>query len=66
VGFKESNIIRFVGKGSELCWKKTLWQDCGRTGKGGVVKAFVRVYSSVGHVPMMARGCVKLRVWFAE
>jgi hypothetical protein len=36
------------------------------TREGGVVKAFVRAYSSVGYGPMMVGGFVKLREWFAK
>jgi hypothetical protein len=52
--------------GLELCGQNILWQDCGVTREGGVVKAFVRVYSLGGHVNMMVGGGVKLREWFAE
>jgi hypothetical protein len=56
----------FVARGSELSGHDIFWQDCGATSKGGVVEAFVCVYSSDGHVTMLVGGCVKLREWFAE
>jgi hypothetical protein len=52
--------------GSELRGQNILWQDCGTTGKGGVIDAFVCVHSSSGHLNVLNVGCVKLRERFAE
>jgi hypothetical protein len=65
-GLKESNRVRSVGRGSELCMQNILRQDCGAAGGGGLIEAFVSVYSTSGHFTVMDGGCIQLREWFVR
>jgi hypothetical protein len=60
-GFGYSDEVWFVVRGLELCGKKVFGQNRKATGEGGVVEAFVIVYSAGGHVVMLVGGCVELR-----